>query len=93
MAFLVGYVWLALDTSLSPRGRTTIAVLLDVVWVVFGLDYLVRLWLAEREWRLVRRHLLDLAIVLLPMFRQLRVLRLTVIGMLHRGCRTTCAAG
>ena len=46
------------------------------------------LWLAERKLRFVLRHLPDLAILLLPMFRQLRVLRLvTVISVLNRQLR------
>jgi voltage-gated potassium channel len=60
-------------------------VLLTGTWVVFGLDYLVRIALARRRFRFVLRHLPDLAVLLLPMFRPLRILRLiTVISALHR---------
>lgn len=86
--FLVGYAWSVLDPSLGPAGRDALELLLTGTWVLFGADYLVRLWLAERRWRFVGRHLLDLAILLLPMFRPLRVLRLlTVISVLHRALR------
>src|SRR5918997_630798 len=61
---------------------------LSAVWVVFGLDYLVRIALARRRWRFVRTHLIDLAILLLPMFRQLRALRvITIISVLNRQLR------
>ena len=94
VAFLVGYAWLVLETSLSPRGRMTIDVLLNVTWVMFGLDYLVRQCFAERKWRFFRQNLLDLSTLLLSMFRQLRALRLlTMIEVLHGGCTTRCAAG
>lgn len=68
--------------------HTALEVVLTTIWVVFGLDYLVRIGLAHRRWRFVRTHLLDLAILLLPMFRQLRALRvITVISVLNRQLR------
>jgi voltage-gated potassium channel len=58
---------------------------LTVIWLAFGVDYVVRLALARRRLRFVGTHVLDLAILLLPMFRQLRVLRVvTVISVLNR---------
>lgn len=46
------------------------------VWALFVADYLVRLVLAERTWRFIYRHPLDLLIVAAPFFRFLRLLRL-----------------
>jgi voltage-gated potassium channel len=55
---------------------------------LFALDYLVRIALARNRWRFVRTHLLDLVILALPMFRQLRALRLiTVVSVLNRQLR------
>jgi voltage-gated potassium channel len=45
-------------------------VLLTGTWVVFGLDYLVRIAPARRRFRFVLRHLPDLAVLLLPTFRR-----------------------
>ena len=88
IVFLVGYAWSVLDTSLGPAGRDALEVVLTGTWVLFGLDYLIRLWLAQRKLRFIGRHLLDLAILLLPMFRQLRALRvITVISVLNRQLR------
>jgi voltage-gated potassium channel len=57
-------------------------------WVLFGIDYVVRLALARQRWRYFRTHLLDLVILALPMFRQLRALRvITVISVLNRQLR------
>ena len=52
--FLVSYAWSVLDTA-TPSGRraTLLEVVLTGIWVLFGLDYLVRLWLAERKLRFV----------------------------------------
>lgn len=88
IVFLVGYAWSVLDTSLGPSGRAALEVLLTGTWVVFGLDYLIRLGLARSKLRFIGRHPLDLLILLLPMFRQLRALRLiTVLTVLNRQLR------
>ena len=88
VVFLVAYSWSVLDTSIGPAGRDLLEAVLTATWVLFGIDYLIRLALAERRLRFVGRHLLDLVILLLPMFRQLRALRLiTVISVLNRQLR------
>ena len=88
VAFLIAYAWSVLDTTLSPLGRDLLEVLLTGTWVVFGIDYAVRIALAHDRRRFVLTHLLDLAILLLPMLRQLRALRvITVISVLNRQLR------
>jgi voltage-gated potassium channel len=88
LVFLAGYAWQVLDTSLDPRARGVLDLVLTGIWLLLGLDYLVRLGLARRKLRFVRRHLLDLLILVLPMFRPLRALRIiTVIGVLNRQLR------
>lgn len=60
-----------------------------VTWAVFLVDYVIRLTLAEHRWRWFYRHLLDLAIVVLPMLRPLRLMRFfTVLAILGRGTGT-----
>jgi voltage-gated potassium channel len=51
-------------------------VALWAVWALFVADYFVRLVLANRTWRFIYRHPLDLLIVAAPFFRFLRLLRL-----------------
>lgn|SRR5215813_3908587 len=46
------------------------------VWAAFVVEYLVKLYLAPSRWQFFTHHLLDLAVVALPMFRPLRALRL-----------------
>jgi voltage-gated potassium channel len=88
VVFLVAYAWSVLDTTISLAGHDLLEVLLTGTWVIFGLDYLVRIALAERKLRYVGTHLLDLLILLLPMLRQLRALRvITVISVLNRQLR------
>ncbi|WP_201736507.1 potassium channel family protein [Bifidobacterium xylocopae] len=58
---------------------------MNALWVIFALDYLVSLALAPRRWEWIKHHLFDLAVVLLPMIRPLRVLRvLSALNVLHR---------
>jgi voltage-gated potassium channel len=90
VVFLVAYAWTVLDTDLSARTRWWLEALLWVTWGLFVVDYLARLSLARRRWRFVWRHLLDFVIIVLPMFRQLRVLRLVIVlTSLHRQVRTS----
>jgi voltage-gated potassium channel len=50
-----------------------------IIWALFILDYVARLCLASDRSRWFFRHLLDLAIVALPLVRPLRLLRLIVL--------------
>lgn len=88
VAFLAAYAWQVLDTAPGTGTRDALEVVITGTWVVFGIDYLIRIGLAERKWRFVGTHLLDLVILVLPMFRQLRALRvITVISVLNRQLR------
>ncbi len=54
-------------------------------WGLFALDLLVRVTLAADRRNYLLRHLHDLAVIVLPLLRPLRLLRLiTVIGVLNR---------
>jgi voltage-gated potassium channel len=74
--FLAAYAWPILDPGLPDGARAACGVAVVVVWLVFLLDYVVRLVLAERRATFVRHHLLDLASVGLPLLRPLQLLRL-----------------
>lgn len=77
-----------LDTSISSTGRDLLEAVFTGTWVLFGIDYVVRVGLARRRWRYVGTHLLDLAMLMLPMLRQLRALRVVmVISVLNRELR------
>lgn len=84
MLFLAAY---AISVLARPQGAMawTLGLITAITWFVFVVDYLVRLTLAENRWRWFYRHLFDLAIVVLPMLRPLRLLRLvTLIAVLQR---------
>ncbi|MGY1914160.1 potassium channel family protein [Blastococcus sp. SYSU DS0973] len=83
--FLAAYAWPILEPDLATPWRWLCNVLTWVTWVAFAVDFVVRLTLAQRRWQFVRTHLLDLAVVVLPLFRPLRLLRLvTLLSVLNR---------
>lgn len=84
--FLAAYAWPILQADMSDTGRRAAEVLTWVAWAAFAADYLVRLRLAERRRDFVRANLIDLAVIALPLFRPLRLLRLvTLLAILNRG--------
>jgi len=88
VVFLAAYAWQVLDTDLGPAGDDALEFVLTAGWVAFGVDYLVRLALARRRGRYLLYHLLDLAVLVLPMLRPLRAVRAVLaIGVLNRQLR------
>ncbi len=88
--FLAAYAWPILDTTLSGGWVEVAQLVAWVTWGLFALDYVVRLVLSDRRWHFVRRHLLDLAVIALPLLRPLRLLRLVMmLSVLHRYAATT----
>jgi small-conductance mechanosensitive channel len=86
--FLTCYAWEVIGALTGPSAAMTEAVM-AVTWVIFFADYIANLVLAPRRWRWFRTHLLDLAIVVLPILRPLRLLRLvTLLSMLQRTAGT-----
>lgn len=83
--FLVLYAVQVLHVSASPAVRTWLDVTMWTTWALFVADYLARLALARRRLRFVRRTKFDLLVLVLPMLRPLRALRvLTVVAPLNR---------
>ena len=84
VAFFVAY---AIQIISRPSGL--MALIAEwVIWTSWGLflvDYVVRFAVVEHRGRWFMRHLLDPAIVILPMLRPLRLMRfLTVIALIQR---------
>lgn len=84
--FLGVYAWYVLDTGASPQLDTWLARVDLVIWVIFVVDFLVRVGLSTDRWYFVRTHPLELLIVLVPPFRPLRLVRaaLMMLGTLNR---------
>ncbi|MFE6996713.1 potassium channel family protein [Microbacterium sp. NPDC057659] len=74
IAFLLAYSW-----RVITEADGTLALLANIVvlvtWVMFVVDYLVRLSIAADHWLWFRTHLADLAITLIPVLRLVRIAR------------------
>lgn len=82
--FLGAYSWQVIGQPTGAAGDLAYGVVLGV-WVFFIVDYLVTLVLVEDRWRWFWRHFFDFAVIVLPIFRPLRVLRaITVLHVLNR---------
>ena len=78
LLFLGSYSWQVLDyTNTAIQGP--LEVVNTVVWVLFVVDYVVRLTLAQPRGQWFVKHLFDLVIVVLPALRPLRLLRLVIL--------------
>lgn len=65
----------------DPLLDTTLDLLSGLIWAGFLVQYLGLLYLAPRRWEMVRTHVLDLVLIVVPFLRPLRVVR---VGRLLR---------
>ncbi|MFI8593311.1 potassium channel family protein [Microbacterium sp. NPDC078428] len=89
LLFTVAYSWQVI-AELSGPPRIVTGVVIVATWLLFVIDYLVRLWIAPQRSRWFRRNLGTLAMVAIPALRPLRLLR--VLTVLHVMRRTAGAA-
>ena len=88
VVFLAAYAWEVLANA-QGGAKDAAELVIDAVWVLFGVDYLVRLALASSRSRWFLHHLPDLAVIALPILRPLRLLRLvTLVSIMQRSAGT-----
>ncbi|MFE6923328.1 potassium channel family protein [Nocardia sp. NPDC057663] len=87
--FLLLYAWRVLDTDASPTLDSGLLWADIGIWAVFAVDFVVRLRLSTDRVRFVRKHPLDLLVVLVPPFRPLRLVRaaLLLLDTLNRATK------
>lgn len=84
LTFLGIYAWTVLWQPAGMRADLA-EYAITAIWILFGIDYAVRLMLADNRGRWFFYHLHELAIVVLPFLRPLRLLRLlTLVTFLQR---------
>jgi voltage-gated potassium channel len=79
LAFLLAYAWPILDPDVATGWRRGCFVLTRGTWLVFVVDYVVRLRLAYDKPAFVRHHPLDLVSVAVPALRPLQLLRVVTV--------------
>ena len=85
LVFLVAYSAPILLPTMSPGEVRACRFVEDATYVCFVIDYLARLKLSTNRLGFIRHSFLDLVILLLPMLRPLRTLRLvTLLQVLDR---------
>ncbi len=85
VAFLVAYAWPVVDSGLGRDARGMLDIVSWTVWTAFAIDYAVRVILATDRRAYVVRHWYDVPLIVLPMLRPLRVLRvLSFVRMVNR---------
>lgn len=94
LAFLVAYAWPVLDPRLDADVLTVLSAVTWTVWAAFAADFAVRLALAGSGHRgeYAIRHWYDVALILVPMLRPLRLLRLlALVRILDRSASNSLA--
>jgi voltage-gated potassium channel len=77
--FLVAYAWPIINPNLNPGVAQVCTLTTWAIWLLFVVDYGVRVRLADDRWSYVVHHLLDLLVIALPLLRPLRLLRLIAL--------------
>jgi voltage-gated potassium channel len=89
VAFLLVLLVPLVFTRLSDPVRNVLTLLETVLWVVFVVDYLIRLILTQRRWRFFWTHIPELIVITVPVLRPLRSLQ--AIRLLRLGGLGTVA--
>ena len=76
-ALLVGY---EIAVDVSPDAARALTIAGWTIWGIFLAEFLVKLWLAPRRLRFVRRHWLQVLMLAVPTLRVLRFVRLLRLG-------------
>lgn len=85
VVFLTIYAWEVLG-RLDGGQRQIAEMTMNLIWLAFGVDYVVSLAIAPRRLHWFATHLVDLAVVALPLLRPLRLLRLiALIRIIQQG--------
>src|ERR1043165_1784021 len=85
LCYLAAYAIPILDPRLPPIGRRLAEGTMWATWAAFAVAYFVRLALSDHRWHFIWHHLLDAAIICLPLLRPLGLLRLmSALRILNR---------
>lgn len=93
VAFLVAYAWPIIETGMSPTAMAFCQTVSWTVWGAFALDLIIRLCLAKERWAYAKSRWYDVALVVLPMLRPLRLLRVLALARIFDRSITTNLAG
>ena len=82
VCFLIAYSYPAFDESISDTTNFYLGLVQWVCWFAFAVDLIYGIWKAENIKDFLKRHPLEIASVLLPFLRPLRLMRVISFGSL-----------
>jgi voltage-gated potassium channel len=82
ICFLIAYSYPAFDESISNSTNNVLSLVQWVCWLAFAVDLIYGIWKAESKKEFLKRHPLEIASVLLPFLRPLRLIRVISFGSL-----------
>ncbi|MEV6652187.1 potassium channel family protein [Streptomyces sp. NPDC051219] len=85
LLFLGGYAVLVLAQGLEPFWRDLALAVTLLTWLLFAVDFAVRLWLSGQGLRFLRTHWLDTVVLVLPLLRPLRMVKVYTAVQRRRG--------
>ena len=92
LAFLVAYVWPVLDPEVPRNAKAFFDAVSWTVWGAFAVDFGIRIWLAERRRPYIVSHWYDVLLVVIPLLRPIRLLRLLAfVRVLNRSAAGSLA--
>jgi len=80
LCFLVAFSYPAFNEDISPSIKTLIEAVQWICWLAFAVDLVYGIWTADNKKNYLKRHPLEIASVLLPFLRPLRLLRVISFG-------------
>ena len=80
LVFLFAFSYPAFDPSISATFQSNLDLLQWVIWAAFALDLLIGLVSTNNKKQFLAKHPLDIAAVVLPFLRPLRLLRVISFG-------------
>ena len=80
LVFLVAYSYPAFVTPISDRTQNLIEIVQWACWLAFAIDLMIRIITSDSKSNYLKHHLLDVAAVLLPFLRPLRLMRVISFG-------------
>ena len=82
LCFLIAYSYPAFNETISDSNNHYLGLVQWVCWFAFALDLIHGIWKAESKKEYLKRHPLEIASVLLPFLRPLRLMRVISFGSL-----------
>ena len=82
VAFLFAFSYPAFNESISDSTSRYLNLIQWVCWLAFAVDLIFGIWKSKNKKEYLKRHPLELAAVLLPFLRPLRLMRVISFGSL-----------